>query len=757
MRMKKIWAGMISLIVFTAVVQAGTIVKWGESGGDTNIVTGGAAGQNTMSATYGNIVSPADGVKDYDLSAAGQTRTFYGAQSLSGASIVNNGGPSADHIQLVHNLGGFAGSLTNMVAWESQDFLTTDSELESMSVSFSSRGGDDTDAYFLIETSAGWYVSDAFATNITSSTYIAYSKNVGELSWSGFSEFGVTNGTIAAATADTNDIQSVGVYYTSTENTGTTWIGSKTAYFEVMATGGGNQPPVADAQSVDVVQNSFVDITLTGSDSEGSNLTYSVSDTTTHGVLTGATNQWTYTPVEDYTGPDSFTFTVNDGDTNSTPATVSISVNLQDPPVADAQNVNVEKNTFVDITLTGSDPEGSNLTYSVTDTLTHGVLTGATNKWIYTPDTNYTGPDSFTFTVNDGETNSEPATVSIEVFTPISLYYEDFSTDPGYTNDNTTSIGSNTNGAGTYFTFGEYNGSHEIGVTTDTGVLHIDSNTTGGGGRTRGLSVFIDTSAASPGNYTVSFNVTNWLAGFGTVGFKVHEGSGLHSEYIQLDNGDGNDGGNSPGFGGTANSTLLESTWGTGTKGTGISTNGLVSLEVTLTKAGQAGNYLALAWTQVRSGGDDLAPKFDVDNVFVGKGTPAPPIEGTLYSAWALSYNLTGDDALEGSDVEPDGLDNLMEYALGGNPTNDDAAAVSPETYTADESGTNWFYHVHNQNTDTDLTFTVGATPDLVGTPADTNDVSFVGESAVLDDFKSVTNRTEATTDAKFIKLDVSK
>ena len=51
----------------------------------------------------------------------------------------------------------------------------------------------------------------------------------------------------------------------------------------------------------------------------------------------------------------------------------------------------------------------------------------------------------------------------------------------------------------------------------------------------------------------------------------------------------------------------------------------------------------------------------------------------------------------------------------------------------------------------------MGATTNLVTIAVDTNDVSFVGESAVVDDFKSVTNRTEATTDAKFIKLEVSK
>ncbi|MHC4988928.1 MAG: hypothetical protein ACYTFX_10615, partial [Planctomycetota bacterium] len=67
------------------------------------------------------------------------------------------------------------------------------------------------------------------------------------------------------------------------------------------------------------------------------------------------------------------------------------------------------------------------------------------------------------------------------------------------------------------------------------------------------------------------------------------------------------------------------------------------------------------------------------------------------------------------------------------------------------------FYHVHNQNTDSNLTFTVGATPNLVVTAADTNDVQWVGETAETNGFKTVTNRTEATPNAKFIKLEVTQ
>ncbi|MDF7808052.1 hypothetical protein P4E94_11430 [Pontiellaceae bacterium B12219] len=132
-------------------------------------------------------------------------------------------------------------------------------------------------------------------------------------------------------------------------------------------------------------------------------------------------------------------------------------------------------------------------------------------------------------------------------------------------------------------------------------------------------------------------------------------------------------------------------------------------------------------------------------------------VDGFL--GWAQEFGLTGDDALPETDVEPDGLNNLMEYALGGNPTIDDAAEVSPKTYTADDGGTDYFYIVSDQRAgDSSLSFSLGTKTSLPFDPIwDTGDVSFVGESAVVDNYKTVTNRTEATPNSKFIQLEVQQ
>ena len=68
----------------------------------------------------------------------------------------------------------------------------------------------------------------------------------------------------------------------------------------------------------------------------------------------------------------------------------------------------------VDIFLAASDPDFEELTYTVGNPL-HGVLTGTAPNLTYTPTAGYVGPDSFTFSVNDGQATSNTATVTITV------------------------------------------------------------------------------------------------------------------------------------------------------------------------------------------------------------------------------------------------------------------------------------------------------------------------------------------------------
>lgn len=149
---------------------------------------------------------------------------------------------------------------------------------------------------------------------------------------------------------------------------------------------------------------------------------------------------FTYTPNLNFNGTDSFIYTTSDGNGGTATAAVSIIVNpINDAPVATNQNVATNKNTTVEITLTAVDVEGDDLTYSIIDSPEHGQLSGTPPNLTYTPDTDFNGPDSLTFTANDGTTQGNTATAAIMVYAPVASILPQF-TSPTNQHDVTFTI-----------------------------------------------------------------------------------------------------------------------------------------------------------------------------------------------------------------------------------------------------------------------------------------------------------------------------
>ena len=86
-------------------------------------------------------------------------------------------------------------------------------------------------------------------------------------------------------------------------------------------------------------------------------------------------------------------------------------------PVADAQVRSTPKGEAVSISLSGTDPDGDRLSFFIKNQPQHGSL-GAVNgvgEVVYTPNTGFTGKDSFGFSVSDGVLDSAPAAVTLTV------------------------------------------------------------------------------------------------------------------------------------------------------------------------------------------------------------------------------------------------------------------------------------------------------------------------------------------------------
>ncbi len=196
-----------------------------------------------------------------------------------------------------------------------------------------------------------------------------------------------------------------------------------------------NSAPVAvDDPAYAVNQNNPLAIAAPGvlgndSDVDGDPLTAvmgatNVSDGT---LVLNADGSFVYTPDLNFNGVDSFTYKASDGYLESSEATETITVAAvaNNPPVADDKAVETGQRLIaggnvedVGIMLTGSDPDGNPLTFTVTGSgPTDGTLNSGVPPYLtYTPDLGFEGSDSFTYKANDGAVDSgSDAVVTIKV------------------------------------------------------------------------------------------------------------------------------------------------------------------------------------------------------------------------------------------------------------------------------------------------------------------------------------------------------
>ena len=125
----------------------------------------------------------------------------------------------------------------------------------------------------------------------------------------------------------------------------------------------------------------------------------------------------TYNNSDDTPDPATRSITVgaNDGQGASNTATSSISVAPQnDAPTATDQSVTTNEDTDKAVTLSGTDPENDTLTFTYNQP-SHGTVDGTAPNVTYHPAANYSGPDSFTFTADDGNGGTDGGMISITV------------------------------------------------------------------------------------------------------------------------------------------------------------------------------------------------------------------------------------------------------------------------------------------------------------------------------------------------------
>jgi Tol biopolymer transport system component len=166
-----------------------------------------------------------------------------------------------------------------------------------------------------------------------------------------------------------------------------------------------NDTPVAIGRSVNVTEDSSASFTLTGTDADSTALTFAIVGRPSHGTVTGTAPNLVYTPDRDFRSNDVMTFTVSDGSSTSTEASITFLVaNVDDAPTARGSQLTTVEDTALTIALDATDVDGDALSFSIVTAPTLGVLVGSGSGVNYHPHTNATGTDRFTFRASDGRT-----------------------------------------------------------------------------------------------------------------------------------------------------------------------------------------------------------------------------------------------------------------------------------------------------------------------------------------------------------------
>ena len=180
--------------------------------------------------------------------------------------------------------------------------------------------------------------------------------------------------------------------------------------------------PVANDSSFTVNEGAAFSGNLTGSDADSDPLTYTVVGAPTSGTLTIQTNgNFTYTHSGDEGTSDSFTFKITDDENlASNTATVTITITpINDAPTLAAISKTIDEGASSAINVSGNDPEGTILEYTVVTAPNNGTFTldKSTGVGYYTHNGGETLSDNIVVkaTESTGDLLSTQATISITI------------------------------------------------------------------------------------------------------------------------------------------------------------------------------------------------------------------------------------------------------------------------------------------------------------------------------------------------------
>lgn len=205
-----------------------------------------------------------------------------------------------------------------------------------------------------------------------------------------------------------------------------------------------NTPPSANAGTDQSVSEGDA-VNLDGSassDPDGDGITFSWTQTAGTAVtLSDATaSQPTFTAPDVTPSGETLTFQleVSDGSLSSTDTVDILVNNINQAPVCNNVNIFTNEDTQGSTETNCTDADGDGLTFAIVDQASNG--TASVGSLLYDPNADFNGVDSFTYKANDGQADSNTATVDVNVhaINDLPTVDVDVTPDTAFTDDTLT-------------------------------------------------------------------------------------------------------------------------------------------------------------------------------------------------------------------------------------------------------------------------------------------------------------------------------
>ncbi|WP_129582714.1 putative Ig domain-containing protein, partial [Methanolobus psychrotolerans] len=175
------------------------------------------------------------------------------------------------------------------------------------------------------------------------------------------------------------------------------------------------QPLLNDIGNKAVDEGSTLRFTISGSDPDSDQLSYSIKFLPSGASFNGNTKEFDWTPDYDRAGTYSVTFTVSDGSLSDIETIVITVKNVNRAPVLDTiGNKAVNENSELLFSISGSDPDSDQLIYSASNLPDGAIFNQNTRQFRWKPDYDSSGVHIVYFHVSDGKL-SDSETIIITV------------------------------------------------------------------------------------------------------------------------------------------------------------------------------------------------------------------------------------------------------------------------------------------------------------------------------------------------------